>query len=408
MRRSIVTGVILLFVLALATGPSSKPAVAQKPSDDRPPAAQGGGEPEEGQEARDRQEAKALIMIVGNPLRLRGQLRSDDPEFRMPADVVISSLITSWSQRAGERGEFWNYHVFFNHLSVSPEGHTLGILTVSGRGDATKILALAQKRLQEALLEIHKLSMDPFNHKMSLAEVRQLRAEEQMDGVTQELHQLREMAARTGESLQPQDTQLFASVRRDRLALRAELAGLRAQREAVIEQIAETKLKVDAAQKDQRIVLEQLAQVVNLKEQELARTRTLFQKGLVTQAEVSKAEVAVAQARADLADRRRLLVNEAGGQQLGRLNEQLVDTQIAITTAAARLEETEEALEELKEFAYSPVSSLVIKYQRTRRALDSAFAEEEAAAAELARLKMARQAIPAPKVITIGGEAKPK
>jgi len=328
-RRSIVTGVILLFVLALAAGPSSKLALAQKPSADRPRAAQGDGEPEEGQEGRDRQEAKALLMIVGNPLRLRGQLSSDAPEFRMPADVVISSLITSWSQRAGERGEFWNYHVFFNHLSVSPEGHTLGILTVTGQGDATKILALAQKRLQEALREIHKLSMDPFNRKFAQAETRMARAEDRIEQVTRELHQLREMAERTGESLQPQDTQLFASVRRDGLALRTELAGLQAQREAIVEQIAKTKLKVGAAQKDQRLVLEQLAQVVNLKEQELARTRTLHQKGLGTQAEVSKAEVAFAQARADLADRR-LLVSEAGGQQLGRLNEQLVDTQIAI------------------------------------------------------------------------------
>lgn len=408
MRRSIVTGVILLFVLALVAGPSAKPAAAQKRSADRPPAAQGGGEPEEGQEARDRQEAKALLMIVGNPLRLRGKLSSDAPEFRMPADVVISSLITSWSQRAGERGEFWNYQVFFNHLSVSPEGHTLGILTVSGRGDATKILVLAQKHLQEALLEIHKLSMDPFNRKFADAETRMARAEDRIEQVTEELHRLREMAARTRESLQPQDTQLFASVRRDLLTLRAELAGLQAQREAIIEQIAKTKLKVDAAQKDQRLVLEQLAQVVNLKEQEVARTRTLHQKGLTSQAEVSKAEVSLAQARADLADRRRLLVHQAGGQQLGRLNEQLVDTQIAITTAVARLEETEKALEDLKKSVYSPVSPLVIKYQRTRRALESAFAEQEAAAAELARLKMARQAIPAPKIIQIGGEAKPK
>ena len=408
MRRSIATGVILLFVLALVAGPSAKPAAAQKPSADRPPAAQGGGEPGEGQEARDRQEAKALIMIVGNPLRLRGQLSSDAPEFRMPADVVISSLITSWSQRAGERGEFWNYQVFFNHLSVSPEGHTLGILTVIGRGDATKILALAQKRLQEALLEIHKLSMDPFHRKFADAETRMPRAEDRIEQVTKQLHQLREMAAITGESLQPQDTQLFASVRRDHLALRAELAGLQAQREAIVEQIAKTKLKVDAAQKDQRIVLEELAQVVNLKEQGLARTRRLQQKGPLTQAEVSQAEVALAQARADLADHRRLLVNEAGGQQLGRLNEQLVDTQIAITTTVARLEETEKVLEDLRRPAYSPVSSLVIKYQQTRRALESAFAEQEAAAAELAKLKMAYQAIPAPKIIQIGGEAKPK
>jgi hypothetical protein len=42
--------------------------------------------------------------------------------------------------------------------------------------------------------------------------------------------------------------------------------------------------------------------------------------------------VAVAQAEADLADRKRTLAQQAGGGRLGRLNERLVETQIAITT----------------------------------------------------------------------------
>jgi len=394
MRRDAVIATLLLSVLALAAGPSSKPAAAQKPSDDQPRATVPGS-----------QNASALLLVVGNPLR---------PPAPAPGDTMpgmpgpIGSLIRSWSQRAGEPGELRDYQVYFTPLSVSPEGDTLGIMQVMGPRDAGAALALAQKRFQEALLEIRRLSLDSVNRKLELAHQRVQRAEKRIQDVTAELGQLRETAIHTGEALQPQDPQVSAAVRRDRLSLGAELAGLQAQRAAIIEQIAKAKEKLDTAQKEQQLVLNELAQVAKLCEDELARTQVLWKSGTATRAEVAKAQVAAAQSRADLADRRRALVSEAGGGLLGRLNEQLVDAQIAIATTQARLKETERSLDDLEKSAYSPVNPLVIKYEQTRRALENAYAEQEVAAAELARLYAGIDAIPAPKVIVIGGEAKPK
>ena len=235
-----------------------------------------------------------------------------------------------------------------------------------------------------------------------------VRAEEMIDRVTHDLQRLRQQSEALGAALEPRDPQLLVSVKRDHLAMRAELAGLRAQREAIVEQITLAKEKLDGAQGQQRAVLDELAAVLKLKEDELAHKQTLFQRGLVTQAELVKGAAALAQAKADLVYRRHSLVQEAGGGQLGRLNEQLVDVQIASTTTEARFEETDKALKDLESSAYNPVNSVVIEYQRARRALENAWAEEEAAAADLAKLKRTVEAIPAPKVIAIGAEVKPK
>jgi hypothetical protein len=402
MRRLAVTIAIVLLVLAFVTGPSSKPAVSQPPSADQPAAAQGRGEP------KGMQEAEVILMIAGNPLTLRERVDTDVVWARPTADNAIPWLIRSWSRRTGEPGEFRDWKLDFTHLSRSPEGDTVGILTVGGRGDLAKVLATAQRNLQEALVEIHRQSLEPLTRKMVLAEQRVRRAEQRIDQVTAELDQLRQEAIQSGEALQPQDPQVSSAVKRDHLALRAELAGLLAQREAIVEQIAKAKDKLDTAQKEQRLVLDELARVVKLQQDELARARQLAATGVASASEVSKVEISLAQARADLVNHRRLLVQEAGGEQLGRLNERLVDTQIAMTTAEARLKETEKTLLELEKSAYSPVNPSVLKYQRAQRALQNAWAEQEAAAADLAKLQMARDTVPEPRVMVIGGEAKPK
>ena len=361
--------------------------------------ARGQGVPEDDNTTRrassEQEVARALLMIVGDP--------------SMTAEAVQTALLVSGWMHAGQ-GPTPRYG--FDPLSNTAGSGPMVILKAwtSGPGepaDATQALAAGQKKLQEGLLQIHRAKLEPFNHKIEQADKRMIRAEEMIARVTDKLQRLRQQSRELGLALEPQDPQLFTSVKRDNLAMRAELAGLRARREAIVDQIALAKDKLDGAQGQQRAVLDELAVVLKLKEDELARMQTLFKKGFVTKAELAKGEVALAQAKADLVDRRRL-VQEAGGGQLGRLNEQLVDTQIAITTAEARLKETEKVLKELDQFAYDPVNSMVIEYQRARRALENAWAEEEAAAADLAKLKRTIDAIPAPKVIVIGVEAKPK
>jgi hypothetical protein len=401
MRRLAVIVALVLFVLAFVAGPSSKPAVSQPPSDDQPAAAAGREEPER------TQEAEVILMIAGNPLTLRERVHTDVVWARPITDNAIPWLIRSWSRRTGGPGEFRDWKLDFSHLSRSPEGDTVGILTVSGPGDLAKVLAAAQRNLQEALLEIHRQSMEPLGRKLDLAEERMRRAEQRIDQVTAQLQALRQEAIKTGCALEPQDAQLPAAIRRDHLGLRAELAGLQARRDAIIEQISKAKGRLYTVQNEQQLVLGELARVVKLQEDELARARQLVAKGLATAAEVSKVEMALAQARADLFNQRRLLVQEAGGEQLGRLNDQLVDTQVAMTTAEARLKETEKTLLELEKSAYNPANPSVLKYQRAQRALQNALAEQEAAAADLAKLQMARDAIPPPRVMVIGGEAKP-
>ncbi len=380
---------VLLFCLALATCVLFYAVSAG-----------GEGVPEDDNTTRragsEQEVARALLMIVGDP--------------SMTAEDVQTALLVAGWMHAGQ-GPTPRYR--FDPLSKTAGSGAMVILEAwtSGPGepaDATQAVAAGQKKLQEGLLRIHHAKLEPFDHKIARAEERMVRAEKMIARVTQDLQNVSKLALDTGQAFQPQDPQLSTSIKRDNLTLRAELAGLQAQRTALVEQIAKTKDKLDAAQDEDQTLMDDLAQVVKLHQDQLAATRKLVERGFATPTELSKVEVALAQARADLADRRRVLVKEAGGEQLSRFNQRLVDTQISITTIQARLRETEKALLDLERSAYSPVSELVIFYQRTRRALDSAWAEEEAAAADLAKLKRTIEAIPAPKVIVIGVEAKPK
>jgi hypothetical protein len=386
MRRLTIAGVFLLFVIVLA---------GRSPWE----RAQGW------QLEAGHQTAKVVVMIIGNPLV---DNRQSDGSAAHPVDDAINSLIQSWSLPAAEPGQSQGYEVSFHCLSVSPEGYTLGVLGVEGAGGAEEMLSSAQQTLEGALQEVHRLGVGPFIERVKQAQDRVEQAEKLIETQTNELGSLQAAARAEGQTLEPQDPQLLASVRRDNLSLRAELAGLSAQRQAIVGEIAKATDKVDATKDDERLILEGLTQALRLRIQELERLHGLRDAGTVSASEVARAEVAVAQAQAELAERRLTLAQQAGGGQLGRLNERLVETQIAITAAQARLEETQKAIEQLERSSYNPASPLVIAYQRTRRALDGAQAEQEAAAAELARVKMARDAIVAPKVTVIRREADQK
>jgi hypothetical protein len=385
--------VSLIFSLALAlfAGPSRSLAAAPEPPEqtDRADAPQDDLD----------QQASVLLVIIGEP-----------STFAL-SEGIARSLVPNAVSRPYQ-GERRLYEVRFSLLPGGRAGSAFGLLEARlvtspierpGPAEASKVLASAQQRLQQVLIEIHKANMEVFRGQVNRAAQRRDRARQMVERRTADVAAIQLEAAKTGQSLEPPDSQLFVAVRRDNLSLRAELAGLAARRTAILEHLAEVKHELDAAKAQQQPVLDELAKVVKLREDQLARTRSLFEKGLTPQAELMKLDIELAQARADLAERRRQIAQQAGSEQLSQLNQQLVDVQIEIAAATARLEKTAEALQELEVLACSP---LAIDHQRAQRALQNALAEQEAAATALAEVMETLQTAPAPKVIAIGRDTK--
>ena len=88
-----------------------------------------------------------------------------------------------------------------------------------------------------------------------------------------------------------------------------------------------------------------------------------------------------------------------------QLDEQLADVQIEMSAVEAQFIAVDRAVKEL----VSPAArKLAIDYDRTSRRLDNALAEEAAAAAEMAELRRAVEAIPEPRVVVISPDASGK
>lgn len=329
--------------------------------------------------------------------------------------IADESMVQSYAQVAeglfpararNKPGPFVDYWAEFRRVGREGEKGGAGLLKIycTEEADPKKCLLAAQKRLQEALLVVHRANMEPFKLRIQQADERVAQAERMIRGQTKQLQVLRKLATKLGAStLHTPDDQLLAAVNRDVLNLRVELAGLNARREAILKHIEATRDELQTVQATHANVLKALEYVVKLREQQVAATRKMVETGTGPYREFKDAEVQLAVARAELAERRRLIAQEAGSQQLSALNLQLADAQIAIAATEARLKVAEKNLRELADLA---CHELVVQHQQARRALDSALAENEAAQAELATLLRQRRAMTPPRVLLIGRESE--
>ena len=265
-------------------------------------------------------------------------------------------------------------------------------------------LAWARKRVQNLLDKVHRMNIAARMDQLRQAHKRKGRAEAMVDALSKELQPLGEKGPASASFTAGLDQQL-TELKGNQLTLRVELAGLRARHESILKHIGDRKEKMQEAEKQQEEVLSELVKTVETREQQVAMFVTHHKRGTVSTMDMMEAQVQLSTARADLAERRQLIAQQAGAGLLEQLDEQLADVQIEMSAVEAQFIAVDRAVKEL----VSPAArKLAIDYDRTSRRLDNALAEEAAAAAEMAELRRAVEAIPEPRVVVISPDASGK
>ena len=178
------------------------------------------------------------------------------------------------------------------------------------------------------------------------------------------------------------------------------MVGLKARREAIVKAIEEATVKTKATSEEQQRELAELQKIVEIRAQGLSRAQQLAKQAAISTSDVQQAELEVSRARADLAERRRVIAQQAGSEQLSRLNQQLTDVQIELSAAEARVAGIDAMLDRLQS---KEVLELLREYGRTTQQLDYARAEEKAAFGQVAELKKTAESAAPPKVVEIRG-----
>lgn len=132
-----------------------------------------------------------------------------------------------------------------------------------------------------------------------------------------------------------------------RESLRLEQAGGDARLQALADAVARATVKSESAAKDDPAMAE-LQKLVQAQTNALARVQQMFKNGVAGAAEVDKANAAVAEAKVQVAQRQRELLNAHGGDAVTTWNHELLDASIAQHERAARLAYVEARLNELR------------------------------------------------------------
>ncbi len=364
--------------------------------------------------------ANALVLIANDPTwRVVEGPPSD-------TDMTIRDLIRGWAQQSEESVEFGKYSIGFIRMSGSPNGDTLGRLTVypvrgnphgyGGRtyhqaGTRTKgdeAFDLAVRRLQDALTTIHQVKTGAQIKVYEIAVMQRDEASAKIHRAEAELESLRREGRKQGVppgALSGGLDEQLTKLRQDWLKLRVERAGLNARHGAIVDQIAMRKDKLSEAEQDRQEFLDELAKIVTLREEQVVNLVRLLKANVVSDAEMAEPQVQLATARAELAQQRQLVAQEAGSQLFDRLNGQLADVQIDMAAVEAQLRTTDEALNELSS---ESVRGLSIALDLATRRLETALENEEAAAAEVTRARRSVDAVPRPRVVIISQEKPSK
>jgi hypothetical protein len=129
----------------------------------------------------------------------------------------------------------------------------------------------------------------------------------------------------------------IAWLEEQRETLELDEAGAAARRLAVAQAVEEATKKAEVAAKDDAVALE-LRALVKYRETALARTEELYKTGATPAATVDAAQAQLAEARAQLAARRREAVAGAGADAVATWNRELVDLTIGEKERHARLD----------------------------------------------------------------------
>jgi predicted nucleic acid-binding Zn-ribbon protein len=224
------------------------------------------------------------------------------------------------------------------------------------------------------------------------------RAEEDVNEIERSLAWLRDEIGRTEQEVRQVTGRADASVEAirasapklddERLALKLQIVGKQARQQALATAIERLSKAAAERAKDDPVAAE-LEKVVVARERALARTLTIRKAGQpVSEAEVSAAEVDLAESRARMLERRDAVSQANGGDLLTALNRELATVSIDLAEAEAKLAEAERLLK-----GYAKVQELLAKADDLRRQRDQA---EHALVGAKGRLADAENSIPQP------------
>jgi hypothetical protein len=319
-------------------------------------------------------------------------------------DQVISNLLSGITDASTGKGK--RYGTFWTELgsTVGDAGVLLKVQVYSNDesftpADAKEALAAAVKRLEQTLTAVYKVNMETIKARLNVAAEHAARSDAMAEDLRNQQQKLHEQL---GWDAAPEGaTELSATLRRERLQTRIESAGLKARREAIIRAIDELSKKLKAAQEEQQGELQEFEKIVKIREKQLELADLQTKVGGIPNSELNKGniEVELAHARADLAERRRVVAQKSGSEQLARLNQQLADVQIEMATAEARLTAVEGMLDRLRPSA---------DIERLTRELEVRRAEQVAAAAKVSELKAQLEGLLPPRLVEIRPDAAEK
>ena len=368
-------------------------------------ARQGGAPVPAGQAAPyvPRVSSEFVLMVNNSPLRLfepREGAKQDDTLVGASISYLFAS--PEWIADATAAPDDYDLQ-FVPRTSLRGESF-IGVLHVSRHAnrppeELKKVVALAENRLELALVKIHDANRASAHDRVRRAEERLEQARAVAEKRQSDVQSLRTRLIQADTSPEGIDQQQN-TLRQDRLKLRVELVGLKARREAIVKVIDEATVKAKATSEEQQRELGELQKIVDIRAQAVSRAQQLAKQAAVSASDYQQTELELSRARADLAERRRLIAQQAGSEQLGRLNQQLADVQIELSTAEARVAGIDAMLERLQS---KDVLEMLREYGRTTQQLDYARAEEKAAFEQVAQLKKVIASAAPPKVVEIRG-----
>ncbi len=192
------------------------------------------------------------------------------------------------------------------------------------------------ERLRNVLTEIGQQDRERLAGRVAAA----AKEVERATGRLSELHELQHViCAEAGQADLDRDLILHNSRgwRSEVRHMEMRLAGRAARRDALTEQIAEIAAQVEA-RVDEDPVLAELAKIVELREQQVARAHALTAENLSLPEEGVGAEEELARIRAEFAERRQAAADEAGGHLLREFNQELIGIALDVSETSAQLQ----------------------------------------------------------------------
>ena len=191
---------------------------------------------------------------------------------------------------------------------------------------AARVLAVVTERLKLALAEAGQRDHERFVQEVALAREEVARATQRLA----EGQQARQVVCQQAGRYDLDRDEIIAELKnlqREQASTELRLIVRQAQQDAISEQIAQIGKNV-AAQASADPVLPELEKILALREQALEYAQARLEDGRISAQETIAAQEAVARARMELADRRRMAGEIVGGDLLRELNHKLLNLSI--------------------------------------------------------------------------------